>query len=178
MILSASRSRDIKYWICFRFSHPGAIMRLIARGGISLVAIAAATGESCHCPWIMRLGKHWDVPERTLPLDHATRWRQAQGEHARNRASVSRQSLFVPPTQSHDPGGKVASIRGQSHEPGTHQMAVFRAFESHDPRTVTSSYTDLRPATGGFHTPLHPSCGRTRAAGRSPHLPIGRQGSG
>jgi hypothetical protein len=69
--------------------------------------------------------------------------------------------------ESHEPGGRVASSRGQSHEPGTRQMAEVLAFQSHDPGKVTadgpvSSAWRIRPANRHFDRHRHERLARAR----------------
>ena len=48
---------------------------------------------------------------------------------------------MIQEAESHDPGGGVASTWCESHDPGTHQKAVFLEYKSHDPGKVTPPLT-------------------------------------
>jgi hypothetical protein len=81
----------------------------------------------------MRLGKAGRRHKWILCQDHAKNHRVSGRWLPIPRA---RCRIILEP-KSHEPGSRVESIRGHSHEPGKRQMANFVACQSHDPGTVT-----------------------------------------
>src|ERR1700688_1351454 len=73
---------------------------------------------------------------------------------AAGRAALPRPvGRMILEPESHEPGGRVASSWGQSHEPGTRQMAEALAFQSHDPGKVTNDLP-WNPAHRAIQGPL------------------------